>query len=169
MERRTGTWIRLVCTVFGMALLVQGAPPAPAEAETDRFGALVEVVRSVLQTDRKVIVAENMELTQQEGADFWPLYNEYQAERAKVGDRLVTLIRAYARSYAYDSLSDEKAKEMLKELLDVEKAKLKLKKKYVHKFERVLPARKALRFLQMENRLDAVILLDVAREIPLAE
>lgn len=156
-------------TVVGLAFLVQGVPVALAQEESDPVGALTEVVRSVLQTDRKAIVAENMELTRQEGEAFWPLYNEYQAEKAKVGDRLVALIRTYARSYAYDSLSDEKAKEMLKELLDVEKAKLKVKKKYVHKFEKVLPAQKALRFLQMENRMDAVILLNLARGIPLAD
>jgi len=65
---------------------------------------------------------------------------------------------AAALSYAYDSLSYEKAKE-----------RLKVKKEYVRRFEKVLPAKKALRFLQMENRMDAVILLDVAKGIPLAE
>ena len=148
---------------------MQGVPIAFAAEKADKTGSLIEVMRAVLQTDRKTIVAANMELTAQESADFWPVYNDYQVDRAKVVDRLVALIGAYAQSYNYKSLTDEKAKEMLDELLSVEKAKVKLRKKYACKFNKVLPEKKVLRFYQLENKMDAVIQLDLASGIPLAK
>ena len=110
----------------------------------------------------------NLELTDAESKAFWPVYDEYWVQMKKIGDREVVLIEDFAKHYNYESLTDEKAEEMLKELLSIMKDENKLKKKYVKKFMKVLPAKKVLRYYQIENKMDAVINFDLAATIPLA-
>ena len=125
----------------------------------------VELTRSVVQVERKAVVAKAMELTQQESQAFWPVYNEYWNNLNKINDRKVKLIMDYAKNYG--NISDTMAKDMLKEFFDIQNATLKLKKKYVKKFENVLPPKKVFRYFQTENKLDALINIQLASEIPL--
>ena len=127
----------------------------------------IEVTRAAVQTERKAIVASAMKLSEQESQAFWPVYNDFRADMNKVIDRQVRLIRDFAKHY--NSLSDEKAKAMVSEYLSIEKAKLKLRQRYVRKFEKVLPPKKVMRYYQTENKLDALINVQLAREIPLAK
>ncbi len=127
----------------------------------------IEVTRAAVQTERKAVVAAAMRLSEQESQAFWPVYNDFRAEMNKIIDKQVRLIRDFAKHY--NSLSDEKAKAMVAEYLSIEKAKLKLRQRYVRKFEKVLPPKKVMRYYQTENKLDALINVQLAREIPLAK
>jgi hypothetical protein len=127
----------------------------------------VELSREVLQTQRKALVAKNMDMTEEESQVFWPVYNDYRAAVREVNDRKVKLITDYAANYG--TLSDEKAEEMLSEFLKIQKAEVKVKKGYVKKFKRVLPIKKVLRFYQVENKLDAIVNFQLARDIPLVK
>ena len=125
----------------------------------------IELTRSVIQTKKKIIVAANMLLTEQESEAFWPVYNDYQQALRNVNDRTVKLLEGYARDYL--TLTDEKAEEMLNEFLDIESEKVKLKKSYVKKFRKVLTEKKVTRYFQIENKLDAIIGFELADTIPL--
>jgi hypothetical protein len=125
----------------------------------------IELTRSVIQTKKKIIVATNMPLTEQESEAFWPVYNDYQQALHKVNDRTVKLLEGYASDYL--TLTDEKAEEMLNEFLDIESEKVKLKKSYVKKFRKVLPDKKVTRYFQVENKLEAIIGFELADTIPL--
>ena len=127
----------------------------------------MELSRSIIQTEKKAIVASNMLLSEQESEAFWPLYNDYQNELRKVGDRWAKLITDYAKNY--ETLSDDQAQSMLKDFFDVEEARLKLRKSYVKKFEKVLPQKKLTRYYQIENKLEAVIKYELAAAIPLVK
>jgi hypothetical protein len=87
-------------------------------------------------------------------------------EMAKVGDRVSKLLVDYAGQY--DTLTDEQARKIMKEWLSIENAKMSVKSKYVSKFQKILPARKTMRFFQADNKLDAVINAQLASVVPLA-
>ncbi len=127
----------------------------------------IELTRSVIQTERQALVASGMGLTSAEADVFWPLYREYQSEQASLGDREVKLIMDYSDNYGV--MTDDMAKTMLDEWLDIEDKDLKLKKKYAKKFRKILPELKVTRFFQIENKLDAVINNELAAEVPLVE
>jgi hypothetical protein len=141
--------------------LVAGAPAALAQvSETDQLQQL----RAQIQTDRQAVVAANLGLTDAEGAAFWPVYREFRGEMAKVGDRMQKLIQDYAK--IYDTATAEQAKPMVDEMLAIQGAQLKVKEAYLPKF------RKAIRdqggaLLQIENKIDALINLELAASIPL--
>jgi len=111
------------------------------------------------------VVAANLSLTETEGAAFWPLYREYRGEMAKVGDRLQKLIQDYAKTY--ESATAEQAKAMVDEMMSIQRAELKVKESYLPRFRKVIPELKVARLLQIENKIDILIRLELADAIPL--
>ncbi len=125
----------------------------------------IELSRSVIQTERQIIVASNMGLTEQEAEAFWPVFKDCQEALRKVSDRRADLILELAKEF--NSLSGEKAQEMLKESLKIQAERTKLKQKFIGRFNKVLPPKKVVRYFQIENKLDSVINYELAARIPL--
>jgi len=123
------------------------------------------VVRSIAEAERKAIVADNMHMTLAEAEKFWPIYNEYREEARKVGDKRVKVIRDLANEF--DTLDDDRAEELLREVLDFQADRVKLRKSYVRKFKKAIPAKKTVRFFQIDSKLDTVIDFALAQEVPL--
>lgn len=145
------------------AVLGAGLPGfALAQSATDA----IEVVRSALRADRQVVLAEVMQFTDAESQAFWPLYRAYRADVEQVADGLVKLVLEYADAYP-DRLDEKRAAEILKEYTTLEERLVALRTKYSRKLGKVLPASKVLRFLQVENRLDLALRLELAGAIPL--
>ena len=152
-----------VVVVLAMALLVCAPTVLAQVSETDQLQQL----RGEIQADRQAVVAANLKLTEAEGAAFWPLYREYRGDMAKVGDRLQKLIQDYA--VTYESATAEQAKAMVDEMMSIQRADLKVKESYLPKFRKVLPEVKVARLLQIENKIDILIKLELAGAIPLIE
>jgi hypothetical protein len=125
----------------------------------------IAVARSVVKADRQAVVTQAMQLTEKESQSFWPLYQQYRTEMDTVGDGLIKLVKDYAQSYP--DVSEDRAKQMLKDLMSLEKKQLAIREKYLKKFAKVLPAPKNLRFAQVESRLDLALRLELAAELPL--
>ena len=143
------------------SLLALPAQPATAQTVTDE----IEVLRGVLKADRKVVIAEALQLTEAESTDFWPLYRNYRAEMDKLGDGIVKLVLEYAD--AYPNVPEDRAAKLLKNYLALEKDLVSVRAKHLKKIAKVLPASKVLRFAQLENRLDLVLRLQMASAVPL--
>ena len=137
------------------------ASPVLAQSVTD----VVELTRSDIQTDRKLIVTNALQMTEAESQAFWPVYNEYWLEMNKILDKRVKLILDYAGHYG--TTTDDQAESMLDDYFKMAEDRLKLKKKYIKKFKKVLSSAKVARYYQLENKLDAIIDLEIAAEIPL--
>ena len=81
-----------------------------------------------------------MELTESEAKGFWPVYEEYQKELAGIYQRIGKLIESYAQDY--QTLTDEKAKALIGEMVAIEQADGGLLASYVPKLSQVLPPKK---------------------------
>ncbi len=155
--------ILAVLLVMSLVLPLAAQEQKPADKPADNMA----IVRDALRAQKKVLVAENMQLTESEAAAFWPVYEEYQNEMKGVGDRMVKLIENYAATHKV--MTDDTAAKLLKELLAVQTDRVKLQEKYLPKFEKVLPMTKVARYYQIENKVRAVVDYDIASEIPLVE
>ncbi len=127
----------------------------------------LEVVREVMKTEKKAIVAETMQLSDSESGVFWELYNEYNAELYKVHTERVNIIKDFAANY--ENLTDEKADALWNSTMSYQSKLLKLNKSYYKKFKKILPAGKAALYFQVENKIGALINARLAEEIPLIE
>ncbi len=147
-------WIALA-----LATLAQAAQDKPADN--------MDILRDKIKADKKLLVAENVGLTEAESKVFWPVYEEYQKELAGLNQRLGKTIQSYANEYNANTMTDAKAKSLMTEALSIEDAETALKKTYFEKLAGVIPATKAARYLQIENKIRALIRFDLAANIPL--
>jgi hypothetical protein len=122
-----------------------------------------------IKADKKLLVANNMGLTDAEGKSFWPLYEAYQKDLQQINEQLGKTIATYADAYnqGKGSIADDTAKKLLDEAILVEEQEVKLKRTYADKVGKVLPAAKTARYIQIENKIRAVIKFELARQIPL--
>ena len=163
--------IRLM--VAGIFTLLTGLVP-PGWAQTKPTGGEkpannLETVHEKLKADKKSIVTKYMELTDAEAKNFWPVYDDYQKELQMFHERLQAMLRSYAADYRGKSLTDEKAKKLLDEWIALEQEEVKQRKGVVPKVMKALPAKKAARYLQIENEYRMLLRYDLAATVPLAQ
>ena len=156
-------------TILTALAVAAAAMPALGVAQVNpAFSDITEATeqaRSLMQTERKMVLSQALELTADESNAFWPLYDKYAAELKQAGDLRVKVITDYAASY--DKLTDATAKTLISDYLKYQEKILKIRKGYVKKFEKVLSPVKVARFYQVENKLDSITNFALAREIPL--
>ena len=128
----------------------------------------MQQLRQQLSADKKQLVAANLELTPTEAAAFWPLYEQYQKELQGLNDRIATLVMAYAREYKANTLTDEGAARLMKESMAVDEAEVRARQGVAARLTPVLPGRKLARYLQIENKVRALVRYEIAAEVPLA-
>lgn len=137
--------------------------PVSLIAQSD--SELLNAARQTLRVERRAAVEEAMQFTEAEAKAFWPLYDAYRAEMDKTGARIKDLIISY--SSAYPDITTENAKNGLKQILDLEKQTAEIRAKHLTKIGKALPPVKALRFAQVDMRLDVTNRLAIASQIPL--
>jgi hypothetical protein len=140
------------------------ALPAAAQTASD-----MQILAQKIKADKKLVVAANMQLTEEEAKGFWPVYESYQKDLAAINKRLAGVIMGYADVYNKGPVSDEAAKKLINQAIAVDEAELKLKRSYVPKLEKVLPGLKVARYIQIENKIRAVIKYELAAQIPLVQ
>jgi hypothetical protein len=148
-----------------MAQSEEEIPVVFPEPDAGNLRAFVELVRSDVRTQKAYILAQNMEFTQDEAVEFWPLHRVYELNLSKLFDRRLALIREFLSTY--DSMTDDQARQLADEALSLEESRTKLKRRYFKEFSQVITPRKAMRFFQIENQINAAIDLRIAATLPL--
>jgi hypothetical protein len=152
------TAIMLIMLGFGQLVMPQDKP-------ADNM----QILRDKIKADKKLVVATNMELTEPEAKAFWPIYDAYQKDLQKINRRIVSLLDSYAADARAKTLTDDKAKKLIDEALAIEQAETNLKSTYAPKLEKVLPIKKVARYLQIENKIRALVKYDLAQGVPLVQ
>ena len=129
----------------------------------------MEILRQKIKADKKVVVAANLQLTDAEGMAFWPVYDAYQKDLQQINQRITAVVTVYATAYNKGPVGNDVAKKLLDEAVAVDDAEAKMKSSYVPKIVATLPATKAARYIQIENKIRAVIRYELAAGIPLVE
>jgi hypothetical protein len=124
-------------------------------------------LRKDISSGKKQIIAANLTLTDAEATKFWPLYDQYAAEQTKISDVKVAAIKDYAANY--DTLTDEKALALSKQILGVDLSVIQLRQKYLPMFAKVVSGKKTALFLQLDRRLSLLVDLQLAEAIPLVQ
>jgi len=147
-----------------MMLAVAALLAVPAMSQ-EKPADTMQIVREKLHADKKLLVAEVMKFTESEAKAFWPVYDAYQKELGKLGERFLKLVNEYAQKHG--TMSDEEAKKILNDHLTFEEDYLKLMKSYLPKFNKVLPGKKVTQYYQLENKIKIAIYYELAENIPL--
>jgi Spy/CpxP family protein refolding chaperone len=158
---------RLAITLVAATLAALPAvaqQPAPAERGNP---AAVAAFRDAVKADKRAVVAKNMELTEAEAKKFWPLYEAYQVELDKATQRQNRAVIEYVNQAS--SMTDANAKRIARELLDADAQESRLRETQLKKLYTILPARKAVRYMQIENKVRLLNKYDLGAQIPLVQ
>ncbi|MBL8201615.1 MAG: hypothetical protein JNK40_11625 [Chromatiales bacterium] len=160
-------------TILAMAMIANGlaslALPSLAAAQVNptfaELNGAVEEARTIIQSERKLLISQGLSLTADESKAFWPVYDQYMLDMKAAGDLRVKVITDYAASY--ENLSDETARQLIGDMLKYQEKVVKTRKSYLRKFRKAIPEVKLARFYQIENKLDAIGNFVLADQIPL--
>lgn len=155
---------RILITLAGLAAF--GAT-VPSTAQTTNAKDDVELLISQIQTDKRAIVLRTLDLNDAQVAAFTPIYDAYQAEMKTLMERGGAVLDKFAANFG--SMTDDAAKEILKEALKIRDDRNATMRKYAKKLERELPAVKVLQWVQIENKLNTLLDVQAASVIPIAQ
>ena len=119
--------------------------------------------------EAKELIDAVLNLTEEEGAAFWPLFEEYRGKVREYNGQAFDLIVEYAEAREAGGLSDARALEMVDTMLVLDTGKNNVTREYFKKFKEVLPPSKYVRFFQVDRRVDMVSRLFMASNAPLFE
>ena len=125
----------------------------------------IALLRSDVQAKKTDIIRQNMTLSGDQAQKFWPLQRSYEQDLTKLGDQRLSVIRDYAKNW--DNLSDATAKDLGVRLLDYQKKRVDLRKKYFKRFSKDTTPIVAAKFFQVETQLESLIDLEIGSSLPL--
>jgi hypothetical protein len=148
--------------------LIPRLAPAQETRRTDdqalNTQAYEELLKSDVNAKRQMLIKEIMQFSESEGKAFWPIFQKYDEERAKLDQAEAQLMREYVQ--AYQSISDDKADQLLRRSFELEAQRAQLKKRYFDIMKKALSPRVAARFFEVENQIQHIYQLQVAANLP---
>jgi Spy/CpxP family protein refolding chaperone len=135
---------------------------APIVSEQD-----IQLLRSDIRSAKKQIIAENMKLTPAEAEKFWPVYDAYTQETTKLGDANAALIKEYAQSYV--NMTDAEADSLVKKMAALDVQMASVRQEWIPKFRKVLTGKQTALFFQLDRRINLLLQVQFAANIPLVQ
>jgi len=139
----------------------------PAQSQELNEQAYIRLLRADLKTKKQQIVTDTMQLTDQQGAIFWPIYRQYDAEQTKLGDQKLTMVQDYAQNFL--NMSNEKADQLAQRVMALDDQRSALRRKYYDLMKKSLPSVLVVRFFQVEAQLQLLVDLQIASNLPIIE
>ncbi len=157
---------KLLVVLAGMAAI--GAVPQMSFADSVGAKELADtqdLIRAV-QADRRQIMLDTLALKPEQLEKFAPIYDEYQAEQAKI---MTSASNLSNRLFVADlgGITDEESKAIMKDAFKLRRERLDLLEKYAGKLDKKLPATKVAQFVQVENKIMALLDVAAAASIPI--
>lgn len=125
----------------------------------------IELMKTNVKGQKKQIHIQSMELNAEQAKIFWPIYDDYDHDLDKLNDKMIEIIMDYSKSY--QNMTDKVAHDLMTRSLENQEQKLKLKKAYANKLEKVLSAKVAARFFQVDGVINKMIELQIDSNLPL--
>lgn len=140
---------------------------AVAQSQGASLDSQIESLRAAFRADKVALITEVMQLNDQDSKILWPVYRKYEADLTKVNDQHVALIKSYADKYNANTMTEADARTIIDQGLDFESRRIDVKKKYAKEFQKAgLSSSTVAKFMQFEHRLDLVVEVELAYEIP---
>jgi len=149
------------------AALAASLPIAVQAQQASTTAATAESIRKEVEVDKRGLVERYMHLTPEELKKFRPIYEDYQKRLAPIRQKQNRAVLDYIESE--DSMTDANAKRIAKDLLETDADEQRLREKTHKQVLSILPGKKAVRYLQIENKLRAINRYDMAERMPLVK
>lgn len=158
------------CRVLPVLLACLLAAPLPAQDKNPLDPSLrtqLDATRGIIDKERRILLASELNLTSEERDKFWPLFNEYAEDLREVTDIRIDVIVLYAENYR--QMTNDIAKSLVNDRFRYERELLKMRERYLKKMRRILPETKVARFFQVESKLAAALNYNLASRVPVIQ
>ena len=155
------------CLGLAVIVMLTLVPAHLCAQDNSSIDSDIQMLRADLRSDKTKIMADQMQLSDAEGKAFWPIYNEYDTELAKLNDQRVALLKEYASSY--NTLTDPQVQSLAQRSFALQKKRVDLREKYFKKMSKALSPKSAARFVQTEERVDMLLNLQLAANLPMVQ
>jgi Spy/CpxP family protein refolding chaperone len=160
-----------ITLVMGALLLLIQSTAFAQKSETPAAGSTLEqdiqLLRSDIRSAKKQIIAENMKLTDAQAEKFWPVYDAYTQETTKLGDARYALVKEYAQAYV--NMTDAEADSLVKKMAELDVQTATLRQQWISKFRSVLTGKQTALFFQLDKRINLLLDLQFAANIPIVK
>jgi hypothetical protein len=168
MKQQKAAWVMVLALLFfAVGALAQTTPQATVSASSDpkNIQAYIDLLRADVRQQKAEMMGAVMQLSAADAAKFWPIYEQYDEELAKLNDQRVANIQEYASSY--DQMTDEKADELIQKAMSYRKQRAELLAKTYESVKQTLGGVTAARFIQVEEQLLLIIDLQIDSSLPI--
>ena len=145
----------------------QVRPASSTAAAPVNVEEALKALRHDLQAGRTDIIAKNVSMTPEQAGKFWPVFDKYLKEQSAIMDAQLKGVQQYAEKF--ESLDDAGAVNLMKAHLDRDQQMVTLRAKWLTEFQKVLPAKLAVRVIQIDRRISLAHQMDLAAQIPLVQ
>ena len=161
-----------IALVIGTSLLLIHSVAFAQKSEPPTSGSTgieqdVQLLRSDIRSAKKQIIAENMKLTDAQAEKFWPVYDAYTQETTKLGDATYALVKEYAQDY--ENMTDAQADGLVEKMATLDVQTATLRQEWIPKFRKVLTGKQTALFFQLDRRINLLLDLQFAANIPLVK
>jgi len=154
---------QVVPVAIAAALMVAIVNPVAAQHVRDETKLTFEV----LSEEWDSLIGGALDLTEEEAAGFWPLYEEYKAAKGELWGKRIDVVKMFLGSY--NNMTPETARILLDQMFSIKRRMLELETSYATRFDDVLPPNKVVRLYQTENKLETTMMAQIVKDVPLAK
>ena len=152
---------KIVVLSFALIAMIF-AGPADAQVRDETI-----LTYKVLSEEWHDLIGGVLDLTEAEAEGFWPIYEEYSAVKGALWDERIDVIKMFLTGY--DTMGPEIARGLLGASFEIDSKMVALERAYADRFDDVLPPAKVVRLFQAENKLETMMSMEIAKDIPLAK
>lgn len=146
------------------AMAKQAVQPSPQD---EPLYAGMRLLQAQTAEEKRAFVSAQLQLDEAQASGFWPIFEEHQKALSELNRRRLDNILAYARAWNEGSLDDAGVAGLAEQALAIEEDETALLKHTYRKLKGVVPASKAVSYLQLENKIRAVVRYEQAINVPL--
>ena len=138
-------------------LLATLALPVVAQNAGGDAVARVNQLKAAVAPGKQIFMARQLQLSNEEDATFWPVYDDHQAGLADLAERRSRLLARHAERLAAGQVDDGDIEDLAEEMLALEADEADLLESTFARLGRAgMPVEKAVRYIQLEKDLRAL-------------
>jgi len=143
------------------------AASAAAQSQTADHGDYTDLakLRSEARHDKHALVESTLQLNDAEAKRFWPIYETFQRSLDETNRRRNVALESLM--FRENRMSNLAAKRLVAELTVIDDREAKARRTLRNRLMRALPPVKVARYLQLEDKLQAIRDYDIASAVPL--
>ena len=124
----------------------------------------ITLIQSAFGMEKRAMVEQYMDLSEQDAQAFWPVFQKYEDERRAITRERLKLINDYLEKF--ESISETELDAMVKRRLKVDASMTKLHNKYYSQFKKANSTTIAAKFLQLDDYIQSTLFLALLDGLP---